>query len=60
MKQAVHQRLCYNVARIGYNRAAKLMDRMEKSGFISGPRGSKARDVFLTESDLDRLTDRIE
>lgn len=45
---------------IGYNRAAKLMDRMEKSGFISGPRGSKARDVFLTESDLDRLTDRIE
>ena len=45
---------------IGYNRAAKLMDRMEKSGFISGPRGSKARDVFLTESDLDRLTDRME
>jgi DNA segregation ATPase FtsK/SpoIIIE, S-DNA-T family len=45
---------------IGYNRAAKLMDRMEKNGFISGPRGSKARDVFLTESDLDRLTDRTE
>ena len=45
---------------IGYNRAAKLIDRMEKSGFISGPRGSKARDVFLTESDLDRLTDRLE
>jgi S-DNA-T family DNA segregation ATPase FtsK/SpoIIIE len=45
---------------IGYNRAAKLMDRMEKNGFISGPRGSKARDVFLTESDLDRLTDRSE
>ncbi len=45
---------------IGYNRAAKLMDRMEKSGFISGPRGSKARDVLLTESDLDRLADRME
>jgi len=45
---------------IGYNRAAKLMDRMEKSGFISGPRGSKARDVFLTESDLDRFTDRMD
>ena len=29
------------------------MDRMEKNGFISGQRGSKARDVFLTESDLD-------
>ena len=34
---------------IGYNRAAKLMDRMEKHGFISAQRGSKARDVFLTE-----------
>lgn len=45
---------------IGYNRAAKLMDRMEHSGFISGPRGSKARDVFLTESDLNRLADRME
>ena len=45
---------------IGYNRAAKLMDRMEKNGFISGQRGSKARDVFLTENDLDQLTDRLE
>ncbi|WP_318614180.1 DNA translocase FtsK [Sporosarcina sp. YIM B06819] len=45
---------------IGYNRAAKLIDRMEKHGFISGQRGSKARDVFLTESDLDRLTERLE
>lgn len=45
---------------IGYNRAAKLMDRMEKHGFISGQRGSKARDVFLTESDLEKLTDRLE
>ncbi|WP_438311585.1 DNA translocase FtsK [Sporosarcina sp. FA9] len=40
---------------IGYNRAAKLMDRMEKKGFISGQRGSKARDVFLTEKDLSQI-----
>lgn len=45
---------------IGYNRAAKLIDRMEKNGFISGQKGSKARDVFLTESDLERLSERIE
>ncbi|MBE1554358.1 DNA translocase FtsK [Sporosarcina limicola] len=45
---------------IGYNRAAKLIDRMEKNGFVSGQRGSKARDVFLTESDLNRHTDSIE
>jgi S-DNA-T family DNA segregation ATPase FtsK/SpoIIIE len=43
---------------IGYNRAAKLMDRMEKKGFISEPRGSKPRDVFLTESDIEKLTER--
>ncbi|MCM3637111.1 FtsK/SpoIIIE domain-containing protein [Sporosarcina luteola] len=38
---------------IGYNRAAKLMDRMEKLGFISEQRGSKAREVYLTKSELD-------
>lgn len=45
---------------IGYNRAAKLMDRMEKKGFISEQRGSKARDVYLTENDLNQLTEPIE
>jgi len=40
---------------IGYNRAAKLIDRMEKQGFISGQRGSKARDVYLTENDLEKI-----
>ncbi|MFC5604463.1 DNA translocase FtsK [Sporosarcina koreensis] len=40
---------------IGYNRAAKLMDRMEKLGFISEQRGSKAREVYLTESELDHF-----
>ena len=33
------------------------MDRMEKHGFISGQRGSRARDVFITESDLEQLTE---
>lgn len=43
---------------IGYNRAAKLMDRMEKKGYISEQRGSKPRDVFLTESEIVQITDR--
>lgn len=43
---------------IGYNRAAKLIDRMEEKGFISGQRGSKPRDVYLTESDLETLSNR--
>lgn len=45
---------------IGYNRAAKLIDRMEEKGFISGQRGSKPRDVYLTESDLETLSSRID
>lgn len=40
---------------IGYNRAAKLMDRMEKLGFISEQRGSKAREVYLSESELNHF-----
>ncbi len=42
---------------IGYNRAAKLMDSIEKHGFISEQRGSRARDVFITEGDLKQLTE---
>lgn len=41
--------------RIGYNRAARLIDMMEEQGFISEARGSKGRDVFITESDLESL-----
>ncbi|MBD7984340.1 DUF87 domain-containing protein [Sporosarcina sp. Sa2YVA2] len=40
---------------IGYNRAAKLMDRMEKLGFISEQKGSKAREVFLTDSNFEQF-----
>ena len=42
---------------IGYNRAARLMDSIEKHGFISEQRGSRARDVFITEGDLKQLTE---
>lgn len=42
---------------IGYNRAARLMDSIEKHGFISEQRGSRARDVFITENDLERLAE---
>lgn len=44
---------------IGYNRAAKLMDRLEKLGFISPQQGSRARDVYLTQDELTELQDTI-
>ena len=42
---------------IGYNRAAKLMDRLESREYISAQRGSRARDVLITESDLKQFSE---
>ena len=41
--------------KIGYNRAARLIDLMEMHGYISESKGSKPRDVFLTDTDLEAL-----
>ncbi|HWO96343.1 MAG TPA: DNA translocase FtsK [Bacillus sp. (in: firmicutes)] len=41
--------------RIGYNRAARLIDMMEGQGIISEARGSKPRDVLITEDELIEL-----
>ena len=41
--------------KIGYNRAARLIDLMEMHGYISESKGSKPRDVFLTDADLEAL-----
>jgi DNA segregation ATPase FtsK/SpoIIIE, S-DNA-T family len=41
--------------RIGYNRAARLMEMMESNGIISESRGSKPRDVLISESELETL-----
>ncbi|WP_034262539.1 DNA translocase FtsK [Bacillus sp. J33] len=43
--------------KIGYNRAARLIDMMEQQGFISENRGSKPRDVLITEADLESIQD---
>ncbi|MCQ6274422.1 DNA translocase FtsK [Bacillus sp. V3B] len=41
--------------KIGYNRAARLIDMMEQQGYISEARGSKPRDVFITDAELETL-----
>ncbi|MBU8879765.1 DNA translocase FtsK [Bacillus sp. FJAT-29790] len=43
--------------KIGYNRAARLIDMMEQQGLISENRGSKPRDVLITEAELESLQD---
>ena len=41
--------------RVGYTRAGRLIDMMERRGVISGYEGSKARQVLITEGDLPRV-----
>ncbi len=41
--------------RIGYNRAARMIDTLENKGYISGPKGSKPRDVLLDRSEVKEL-----
>lgn len=40
---------------IGYNRAARIIEELEKRQYISPARGSKPRKVFLTQEELDKL-----
>lgn len=42
---------------IGYNRAARLIEMLESYGFVSEQKGSKPREVYITESDLSELFD---
>ena len=43
--------------RIGYNRAARMIDTMEKENIVGPHRGSKAREVLIAEDDLDDILD---
>ena len=38
--------------RLGYTRAGRLMDMLERRGIISGYEGSKPRQVLVSEADL--------
>jgi len=41
--------------RVGYTRAGRLIDMLERRGIVSGYEGSKARNVLIAESDLARI-----
>jgi S-DNA-T family DNA segregation ATPase FtsK/SpoIIIE len=41
--------------RVGYTRAGRLIDMLERRGIISGYEGSKPRRVLVDESELDRV-----
>ena len=41
--------------RVGYTRAGRLIDMLERRGIVSGYEGSKARNVLISETDLGRI-----
>jgi S-DNA-T family DNA segregation ATPase FtsK/SpoIIIE len=41
--------------RVGYTRAGRLIDMLERRGVISGYEGSKPRQVLITAADLSRV-----
>ena len=43
--------------KLGYSRAARLMDEMEKIGVVGPFTGSKARNVLVDESYLEMISD---
>ncbi len=42
--------------RVGYNRAARLVESMEERGIVGPHRGSKSREVLITRSELDAFS----
>jgi S-DNA-T family DNA segregation ATPase FtsK/SpoIIIE len=45
--------------RVGYTRAGRLIDMLERRGIISGYEGSKPRRVLVDEGSLTRMSDAI-
>jgi len=46
--------------RLGYTRAGRVIDMLERRGIISGYEGSKPRQVLVTEADLPRVLTALE
>jgi S-DNA-T family DNA segregation ATPase FtsK/SpoIIIE len=45
--------------RVGYTRAGRLVDMLERRGIISGYEGSKPRRVLVSEAELDQVLDAV-
>ncbi|HET6637768.1 MAG TPA: DNA translocase FtsK, partial [Gemmatimonadota bacterium] len=41
--------------RVGYSRAARILDQLERANIVGPPDGTKPRDVLITSDDLETL-----
>ncbi|MEE8550641.1 MAG: DNA translocase FtsK, partial [Gemmatimonadota bacterium] len=41
--------------KVGYGRAARIVDQLHEAGIVGPPEGSKPREVLVTLADLDRM-----
>ena len=46
--------------KVGYARAGRIIDQMESRGIISGANGSKPRQVYISQIDMNMNTDMDE
>ena len=47
------------VFKVGYNRAARIMEQLEEAGIIGAEEGTKPRKVLVTETELENLLKNI-
>ena len=46
--------------KIGFNRAARIMDQLCESGVVSGEEGTKPRKILLSMEEFEQLLEQLE
>ena len=45
--------------KVGFNRAARIMDQLEEAGIVGPEEGSKPRKVLITRSEWEEMTGAV-
>ena len=45
--------------KIGFNRAARIMDQLEANGVVGGEEGTKPRKILMTLDEFEELVNKI-